>query len=291
MLAAEDSVAEDHPQATITIPTPHAFNMQEVPQAQTFRDRVAQMLAGGKAAGTSPVSEQVADLASDNPDIDTVSPGSPLFTHLSQGLAYTPGSAVGEKAPSFDVCFEAFQTSPTNARSRMTPGARAWAKHSHRSVTTSLPEGSQPSPPEFVPSNITVALSESFDLATDVEIRTQPDKQRKKKPKKDEGWWGIPSGPVAGINERASAIFHKIYNNATWRNLHWLPHQVLVYEIRIAEGYGMRWSQDHGEGGESWGVRRGKNGLEAEWTFRGFLEPQMENGHEVGWRHPVSSGN
>lgn len=39
-----------------------------------------------------------------------------------------------------------------------------------------------------------------------------------------------------------------------------------VFEVRNIEGYGLRWSQ---------------NGH----TFRGFLEPQMENGHEVGWVH------
>jgi hypothetical protein len=33
-------------------------------------------------------------------------------------------------------------------------------------------------------------------------------------------------------------------DGATWRNLHWLPHAVLVYEVRVPEGYGMRWSQD-----------------------------------------------
>jgi hypothetical protein len=92
------------------------------------------------------------------------------------------------------------------------------------------------------------------------------------------GWWGTPSGPVAVINERALALFWKVMNAATWRNLHWLPHQILVYEVRVAEGYGMRWSQD----------RSGAQGNEEEmleWSFRGFVEPMMEGGHEVGWRH------
>ncbi len=39
-----------------------------------------------------------------------------------------------------------------------------------------------------------------------------------------------------------------------------------IYEVRNKEGYGVRWSLD---------------GLQ----FRGFLEPQMENGHEKGWIH------
>ncbi|EAU86729.2 ProFAR isomerase associated family protein [Coprinopsis cinerea okayama7 len=98
----------------------------------------------------------------------------------------------------------------------------------------------------------------------------------KKKRKQSEGWWGTPSGPVAKINERAVALFWKIMDAASWRNLHWLPHQVLVYEVRVREGYGMRWSQDHGSPDAK------DSPL---WVFRGFVEPMMENGHELGWKH------
>ena len=51
------------------------------------------------------------------------------------------------------------------------------------------------------------------------------------------GWWGIASGSVATINEKALALFWKVVNGATWGNSHWLPHEVLVYEVRMAEGY------------------------------------------------------
>ncbi|KAF8550038.1 hypothetical protein OG21DRAFT_518617 [Imleria badia] len=90
------------------------------------------------------------------------------------------------------------------------------------------------------------------------------------------GWWGgQPKGPVASINDRALALFDKVVDNATWRNLHWLPHQVLVYETRVEEGYGMRWSQDRSQ----------VEFVDSLWMFRGFVEPMMENGHEVGWKH------
>jgi hypothetical protein len=46
------------------------------------------------------------------------------------------------------------------------------------------------------------------------------------------------------INSNSLKLFWRIMNNATWRNLHWLPHQILVYEVRVEEGYGMRWSRD-----------------------------------------------
>ena len=93
----------------------------------------------------------------------------------------------------------------------------------------------------------------------------------------DDSWWGKPKGPVVIINEKARVLFWRIWEEATWRNLHWLPHQVLVYEIRVPEGYGMRWSQDRS-------VVEG-DAAPRLWLFRGYVEPMMENGHEIGWRH------
>jgi hypothetical protein len=104
-------------------------------------------------------------------------------------------------------------------------------------------------------------------------------------------------------------------DGTSWRNLHWLPHQVLVYEVRVPEGYGMRWSQDrskitktgipsevtdgpHDDEASIEGLSHGTadspalesaTAVEHEdsrpWIFRGFVEPMMENGHEIGWRH------
>jgi hypothetical protein len=162
---------------------------------------------------------------------------SPLFVHLSHGLAYTAGSALGSTPPTLETCLEAFLVS-NNAG--LTAGARAWSKHAHR--------------------------SQPHDEGEDDRSRREA----------STGWWGTPSGPVGAINEKARLLFHKVMDNATWRNLHWLPHKVLVYEIRVLEGYGMRWSQNHSDSGRS---------EERPWTFRGYVEPTMENGHEVGWRH------
>lgn len=105
----------------------------------------------------------------------------------------------------------------------------------------------------------------------------------------EEGWWGShPRGSVASINARALVLFERVVHAATWRNVHWLPHGVLVYEARVHEGYGMRWSRDLGGVLDDDG--KIKEGMEADadcrsWMFRGFVEPMMENGHEVGWRH------
>ncbi|KAG6333441.1 hypothetical protein ID866_5643 [Astraeus odoratus] len=131
----------------------------------------------------------------------------PLARHLLHGLAYTVGSALGCDPPTREECLAAF-VAPN--RVGLTAGARAWSKHGHRS------QGHAPS---------------SDISAEDAEAQSG-------------GWWGTPSGPVAGINERALLLFERVVDHATWRNLHWLPHQVLVYEARVEEGYGMRWSQD-----------------------------------------------
>ncbi|KAI6038559.1 hypothetical protein EDC04DRAFT_2694123 [Pisolithus marmoratus] len=129
----------------------------------------------------------------------------------------------------------------------LTAGARAWSKHGHRSQGTPGPNSSS-------------ARS---------------------------GWWGTPSGPVAAINEKALALFEKVADNATWRNLHWLPHQVLVYEVRVEEGYGMRWSQNGSGAMGQAGQRQTMTTSTTThpWVFRGFVEPMMADGHRAGWRH------
>lgn len=81
-----------------------------------------------------------------------------------------------------------------------------------------------------------------------------------------ESWWGNCTGTEAAKNGHAMGLLNKILDNAVWINVHWLPHDVFIIEARQDQGYGMRWSAD------------GSN-------FRGFLEPQMIDGHEVGWRH------
>lgn len=81
-----------------------------------------------------------------------------------------------------------------------------------------------------------------------------------------ESWWGICTGTEVDKNNHALQLMTKIMDNAVWINIHWLPHDVYIIEMRQDQGYGMRWSAD----GQS---------------FRGFLEPQMVGGHDVGWRH------
>eukprot|EP00727_Mastigamoeba_balamuthi_P014058 m51a1_g9275 putative rna-binding asch domain protein (318) ;mRNA; r:101061-102159 len=83
-----------------------------------------------------------------------------------------------------------------------------------------------------------------------------------------DGWWGDGlSGTEAAKNSRALSVLARIMRGAEWLNVHGLPHEQPIYEVRCAEGYGARWSPD------------------PPYTFRGFLEPHTPDGHENGWRH------
>lgn len=79
-------------------------------------------------------------------------------------------------------------------------------------------------------------------------------------------WWGSVSGTPAVVNWHAQDVILRILDNATWCNIHILPHNVKIFEARVTEGYGARWLADGSE-------------------FRGFLEPHSEDGHESGWIH------
>lgn len=79
-------------------------------------------------------------------------------------------------------------------------------------------------------------------------------------------WWGQCTGTEEEKNQHARAVVDRIMHEATWINIHSLPHELKIVEMRTIEGYGARWLHDGSE-------------------FRGFLEPQMEEGHTLGWRH------
>ncbi len=79
-------------------------------------------------------------------------------------------------------------------------------------------------------------------------------------------WWGDCTGTELAKNEHASTKMAEVLDEAQWINIHGLPQNLPILEVRQKDGYGMRWSPD---------------GLQ----FRGFLEPQMVDGHDVGWRH------
>jgi len=250
-------------QIKFNLPDPHCVGMSELSSATADRTRVYKILH--KKTFVKP------NDSDDKAESDLQFESSTLFKHLAHGLAYTTGSALGTTPPPVQDCLAAYQV-PNSAG--LTAGSRAWSKHCHRSRPQ--PPGSESSPNSPVEDQV------------GSEKGTHKSKG-KNKAGKSEGWWGTASGPIPAINEKSLELFWKIMNGATWRNLHWLPHQVLVYEVRVPEGYGMRWAQDLSPSDDCTGEQSDspQDLSKRPWIFRGFLEPQMENGHEVGWRHII----
>uniref|UniRef100_A0A0A0KEV6 Uncharacterized protein n=1 Tax=Cucumis sativus TaxID=3659 RepID=A0A0A0KEV6_CUCSA len=67
-------------------------------------------------------------------------------------------------------------------------------------------------------------------------------------------------------NRHAMNTIVHLIAQCCWMNIHIVAPHGIVFEIRIAEGYGARWSKDGNK-------------------FIGFLEPYMEDGHLKGWKH------
>lgn len=81
-----------------------------------------------------------------------------------------------------------------------------------------------------------------------------------------EGFWGT----IAGLseekrNENAFKKLKQIIENWVWINIHGLPQDLIIIECRVKEGYGCRWTKEQ--------------------EFRGFIEPQIPDGHSKKWRH------
>lgn len=116
--------------------------------------------------------------------------GAPGLCMLS-GLRRTPGS-LSCLRPSIQVLITAFQQlhnrSPT-----LTTGARALSKHFHRAAGGA-------------------------------------------------GFWGSLSGGDAKKNSLAVVKLWEILYAACWINIHCLPHEEVVLEVRRSDGYGARWS-------------------------------------------------
>lgn len=67
-------------------------------------------------------------------------------------------------------------------------------------------------------------------------------------------------------NKHAMDIINSFIGQCCWMNIHIVPPHGEVFEIRVAQGYGARWSPD--------GTK-----------FIGFLEPYSEDGHSMAWKH------
>ncbi|KAL1112499.1 hypothetical protein V6Z11_D02G130100 [Gossypium hirsutum] len=67
-------------------------------------------------------------------------------------------------------------------------------------------------------------------------------------------------------NKLAMGVIMDLISNSCWLNMYTVQPHGDVFEIRVAEGYGARWSKDG-------------------YKFIGFLELYMDDGHLKGWKH------
>ncbi|XP_010508428.1 PREDICTED: uncharacterized protein LOC104785009 isoform X1 [Camelina sativa] len=81
-----------------------------------------------------------------------------------------------------------------------------------------------------------------------------------------DGFWGVLHGTESDKNRHAMDIISRFIGHCCWMNMHIVPPHGEVLEIRVAQGYGARWTRD--------GTK-----------FIGFLEPYMEDGHSMAWKH------
>ncbi|XP_042984725.1 uncharacterized protein LOC122313629 isoform X1 [Carya illinoinensis] len=79
-------------------------------------------------------------------------------------------------------------------------------------------------------------------------------------------YWGTLKGNDSDKNKLAMDVIRHLIADCGWLNVHIVPPHGVVFEIRVADGYGARWSKDGSE-------------------FIGFLEPYVEDGHSKGWMH------
>eukprot|EP00978_Attheya_sp_CCMP212_P032406 scaffold126363_cov52-Attheya_sp.AAC.1 len=92
--------------------------------------------------------------------------------------------------------------------------------------------------------------------------------------------FGTIRGGRVEQNQVTERIVSSLLRDAIWVNIHAFGGTgAPALEVRIASGYGARWSAE-------W-IQNNPDDpfLPINVTFRGFLEPQMENGHEKKWRH------
>ncbi|KIL62808.1 hypothetical protein M378DRAFT_80722, partial [Amanita muscaria Koide BX008] len=150
----------------LDLPDPQCHAMQELSIASTERAIVRELLVR-QAQGDDDAKKRIA--------------AEPLYQHLSFGLAYTTGSALGCVPPSTDACLEAFLV-PNKVG--LTAGARAWTKHFHRSIPAEHDEGSD------------AGMSKS---------KAKSAMRRKAELEARAGWWGVASGPREVVNEKALA--------------------------------------------------------------------------------------
>nr|XP_043630512.1 uncharacterized protein LOC122601843 [Erigeron canadensis] len=79
-------------------------------------------------------------------------------------------------------------------------------------------------------------------------------------------FWGCLTGNESRKNMLALKVISHLIAHCCWLNVHNVAPHGAVFEIRVQDGYGARWSLNPTK-------------------FIGFLEPYMEDGYSRGWKH------
>jgi len=115
-------------------------------------------------------------------------------------------------------------------------------------------------------------------------------------------FFGEVRGGVKLQNKVSEEIVCRLLRDAVWMNVHQFGGTVEpVLEVRVQEGYGARWSLGSNTSASSNSKHDPDDGIAGNCVdpvdevdkknkdqtvvFRGFLEPQMEDGHALKWRH------
>ncbi|CAK7322658.1 unnamed protein product [Dovyalis caffra] len=59
-----------------------------------------------------------------------------------------------------------------------------------------------------------------------------------------DGYWGVLGGSDSTKNRLAMDVIDRLIASCCWSNIHIVPQHGAVFEIRVADGYGARWSKD-----------------------------------------------
>jgi hypothetical protein len=97
--------------------------------------------------------------------------------------------------------------------------------------------------------------------------------------------WPVAVGSEDKKNALALEASIGVLSRASWVNIFKLPHDIITLEVRDSAGYGLRWTCSDEHVGASNNDRLQTPSLSCCYTFRGFVEPAMEGGHENRWRH------
>uniref|UniRef100_K7M3K3 ASCH domain-containing protein n=1 Tax=Glycine max TaxID=3847 RepID=K7M3K3_SOYBN len=74
------------------------------------------------------------------------------------------------------------------------------------------------------------------------------------------GYWDSLNGNNSNKNKLAMIVINRLMAYCCWLNVHTVPPHGVVFEIRVAGGYGARWTEDGSK-------------------------PYMQDGHSKGWKH------